>query len=304
MVWETNEVEIGLTEAACGAGRSRLAFCRCEPLEQRHLLSVTVNAITGPDTGGVYDVPAGKDLYVPLTGTDAGQTITYSATSSDPNVQVSVLSGNPTLELNVSGTDKNGQAFSGTLTFQLFENIAPETVQGIMSLVNSGLYNGASFYRMETGTGFQLIQGGIEMTSGKSDNTTLPNEYNAQAAYYSPGLLAMAATQSFQATSEFFAMARNLPLSEEPQFLNFNYAIFGQLITGQDVYNKILNVPTTANSGIDYANTPVTITSAQMITDSQNGVLQVSEPSNYTGNPTITVTGRVAMARPPNKTSM
>ena len=72
---------------------------RCEPLEQRHLLSVTINPISGPDAGGVFDVPSGRNLFVPVTGSDTGQTINYTATSSDPNVQVSVLSGNPTIEI-------------------------------------------------------------------------------------------------------------------------------------------------------------------------------------------------------------
>ena len=75
-----------------------------EPLERRQMLSVTLATITGPDTGGVYDIPAGNDLYVPLTGTDTGQTISYSATSSNPGVQVSVLTGNPTFEMTVTGT--------------------------------------------------------------------------------------------------------------------------------------------------------------------------------------------------------
>ena len=261
-----------------------------EPLEQRHLLSVTLNPITGPDPGPVYDIPAGKDLYVPLNGTDTGQSISYSATSSNPNVQVSVLSGNPTLELDVSGTDSTGHAFSGTMTFQLFQNIAPQTVQGIINQVNAGLYNGASFYRMETGSTFQLIQGGIEKTSGKTDTTVLPDEFNAAAAFNTPGLLAMANAGPGTATSEFFVTGPTQPLADEPQFLNFGYTIFGQILTGQSVYNEVLNVPTTASGGIDFANTPVTITSAKMITDTQNGVLQVSEPNNFTGNATITVT--------------
>ena len=263
---------------------------RCEPLEQRHMLSVTLNPITGPDPGPVYDIPAGKDLYVPLNGADTGQTISYSATSSDPNVQVSVLTGNPTLELDVSGTDSTGHAFSGTMTFQLFQNIAPQTVQGIINQVNAGLYNGSSFYRMETASNFQLIQGGIEKTPGKTDSTVLPDEFNAAATYNSPGLLAMANAGPGTATSEFFVTGPMQPLADEPQFLNFGYTIFGQLLTGQSVYNEVLNVPTTSSGGIDFANTPVTITSAKMITDTQNGVLQVSEPNNFTGNATITVT--------------
>ncbi len=84
-----------------------------EPLEDRSMLSVTLGPITGPDTGGVFDVPSGKDLYVPLVGSDtAGTSITYTVSSSNPNVKATVLTGNPTLEFDVSGIDSQGHAFS------------------------------------------------------------------------------------------------------------------------------------------------------------------------------------------------
>ena len=275
-------------------GSSRLGWqsrLHLEPLEERRVLTVSINPIMGPDTGAVFDVPAGKDLYVPVVGTDQGQSVSYTATSSDPNVTVTVMSGNPTLEMTVHGTDASGNPFSGTLTFQLFQNIAPQTVQGIINQVNSGLYNGASFYRMETSSSFQLIQGGIEMTSGKSDTTVLPDEFNVNATFNSSGMLAMANAGAGTATSEFFVTAPNRPLVDDPQSLNFGYTIFGQLISGQDIYNDILNVPTTSSSGINYANSPVTIDSASIITDTQDTVLQISEPANFTGSATITVTG-------------
>ncbi|HEX3724998.1 MAG TPA: peptidylprolyl isomerase, partial [Pirellulales bacterium] len=269
-------------------GRPRLAL---EPLEERTVLSVSLNTITGPDAGGVYDVPSGKDLYVPLVGTDTGQTISYTATSSNPLVTATVLAGNPTLEMTVHGTTAGGQTFSGTMTFQLFENIAPQTVQGIIDQVNAGLYNGASFYRMETASTFELIQGGIEQTPSKSDSTILPDEFNVAATFNSSGLLAMANAGPGTATSEFFITGPNRPLADDPQSLNYGYTIFGQILTGLDIYNDILNVPTTSNSGIDFANTPVTIDSASIITDTQNGVLQISEPNDFAGSSTITVTG-------------
>ena len=142
-------------------------------------------------------------------------------------------SSDPTLQINVSGTTANGVAFSGAMTFSLFDTIAPETVAGIESLVNSGLYNGASFYRSVTSTGFQLIQGGIEMTSGKSDTTKLPDEFNVAAAFNSSGLMAMANAGPGTATSEFFITAPNIPLDQDPLELNYGYTIFGQLLTGQ-----------------------------------------------------------------------
>ncbi|HEY4312127.1 MAG TPA: peptidylprolyl isomerase [Pirellulales bacterium] len=263
-----------------------------EPLEQRQLLTVTVNPITGPDPNSAYNTPSGKDLYVPLVGSDTGNTITYSATSSNPNVQVSVLTGNPELIMNVTGTDSTGASFSGQLVFQLFENLAPQTVAAIIANVNNGVYTNSSFYRMETSSSFQLIQGGISEESNPPSVATVPNEYNANIAFNSPGLLAMAATSAHVASSEFFLTGPTQPLSAEPQALNFGYTIFGQLLKGQDIYNKILNVQTHSSSGVNIANTPVTITSASIVqNDTQNGVLQISEAPGFTGNATITVTG-------------
>jgi len=124
----------------------------------------------------------------------AGTSISYTVSSSNSNVKATVLTGNPTLEIDVSGTDAQGHAFSGAMTFQLFENIAPQTVQAIINDVSAGLYNGASFYRAETTTGFQLIQGGVEMTSGKTMPPNINDEFNAAAVFNSGGLLAMANT--------------------------------------------------------------------------------------------------------------
>ena len=273
-----------------GIALSRGHALRFEPLEQRTVLSVSLGPITGPDANSVFDIPSGKDLYVPLLGTDAGQTVSYSATSSNPSVKVSVLTGNPTLSMTVHGTTANNQAFSGTMTFQLFENIAPQTVQGIINQVTAGLYNNATFYRMETASNFQLIQGGIEKSPAKSDTTVLPDEFNVSASFNSSGLLAMANAGPNTATSEFFITAPNRPLTDDPQGLNYGYTIFGQILTGLDIYNDILNVPTSSSGGINFANTPVTIDSASMITDTQHGVLQISEPNNFTGTASITVT--------------
>ena len=98
-------------------------------------------------------------------------------------------------------------------------------------------------------------------------------------------------------SSEFFITAPNEPLVDEPQSLNYGYTVFGQLLTGQAIYNDILNVPTTDQGGVNYDNTPVTITSASVTTTpsasvaaSQFGVLQITEPNGYSGSAQITVT--------------
>ncbi len=269
--------------------RSRLGtrgVLQCEALEQRQVLSVSLSPISGPDTGGVFDVPAGKDLYVPLTSTTSGvgQTVTYSVTSSNPDVVVEVLEGNTSLELNVTGTDSTGAAFSGTMTIELFADMAPETVAQITSLVLSGFYDGLSFYRIVPDF---VIQGGA---NGSKTVASFDDEFDVNLSFNSPGMLAMANPGTADSnTSEFFITDIDLPLASTPQYLNFRHSIFGQLTSGFDVYQKIMNAQgiTPNNSS---PTSPVTIVAAAIITDTQNGVVRISEPAGFTGTSTITVT--------------
>ncbi len=90
-------------------------------------------------------------------------------------------------------------------------------------------------------------------------------------------------------TSEFFVTDVGQQLADMPQYLNFRHSIFGQLTSGFDIYQKIMNA-----EGITASNStptvPVTIQSAQIIDDTQNGVVQITGPSDYVGTTTITVT--------------
>src|SRR5437899_2796988 len=78
-----------------------------EQLESRDLLSVTLNFL-----GTSFNASGGKDLLVPLTGTDsANAAITYSAQSDNAGVTTSIISSGTTLDINVSGKDMNGSDF-------------------------------------------------------------------------------------------------------------------------------------------------------------------------------------------------
>ena len=70
---------------------------------------------------------------MPLTGTDgAGNPITYTFNSSDSNVTLQLVSqASKSLKLNVSGTDKNGNPFTGTIILHLFEDLTPTATQCI-----------------------------------------------------------------------------------------------------------------------------------------------------------------------------
>ncbi len=243
-------------------------------------------------------VPGGKSVLVPLTGVDSvGNPITYTFSSSDPSVQLSLESpASKSLVLNVSGTDKNGVAFTGTLVLHLFEDLSPETTSRIETLVGQGYYDGLDFFRILDGF---MAQGG---KSGTSDTgVKLTDEFNTSLTFTSPGLLAMANAGRDTADSEFFITAIDgtgattpIALADMPQYLDFRYTIFGQLVSGFDTFEKIMSTTVTENSAGTEDSQPtnaITITSASIVTDTQNAVLRVTAPASFIGSSAdITVT--------------
>jgi cyclophilin family peptidyl-prolyl cis-trans isomerase len=257
---------------------------RFEQLESRTLMTVSLAPIVGNDAGGLFEVPAGKVLYVPLTGSDPGHTVAYSASSSNPDVHVAVLDGNPTLKLDVSGTRADGLAFSGSLSIELFGDLAPDTVQVISGLANLGAYDGKQFYRIIQDF---VIQGGLQFPSSPQ----FADEFSALLTFNSPGLLGMANPGNPDMnTSEFFITDIDQPLDTLPQHLNFRHTIFGQLTSGFDIYQDIMRA-----KGISpNSSTPspaVIIEHATVIAGGdQSAVLQITAANDFMGSSTISVT--------------
>ncbi len=238
------------------------------------------------------EVPGGKSVLVPLTGVDAaGNPITYTTSSSDPNVTVSLVSPtSKSLVLNVTGTDKDGNAFSGQLILHLFEDLAPETTARIEQLVTQGYYDGLSIFR--------VLDGFVTQTGNNGAGDTgqlLTDEFDTSLTFTSPGLLAMANRGRDTADAEFFITATDaagsttpISLADMPQFLDFRYTIFGQLVGGFDTFEKIMSTNVTTSSQIPGETSsptlPITVTSAQIITDTQNAVLKVTAPASFNGS--------------------
>ncbi|MCA9092271.1 MAG: peptidylprolyl isomerase [Planctomycetaceae bacterium] len=250
-----------------------------ECLESRQLLTVTLSPLTSPD------LPAGKTLYVPLTGVDSGSAdISYSVTSSDANVTASILSGGQSIAMTVTGKDSQGNDFSGTLTFRLFETLSPDTTARIKQLVSSGFYDNLTFHRIINGF---VAQGGDPNGDGTGGSgTDFSDEFNTTETFNSRGLLAMANSGDDTNDSQFFVVDTDLTLAQMPQHLNFDHSIFGILTSGFDTFNKIMTTPV---NGSTPTNT-VRITNADIIADNQNGVLVVNAPNGFTGSSTIEVT--------------
>ncbi len=251
-----------------------------QTLEARDVPAVTLASINNTD------FPTNKPLFVPLTATNtpAGR-VTYSASTDNASVTTEVLTGGRTLQLEVSGTNRAGAAFTGTLTLRLFEDVAPLATGRIIDLVNQGFYDGLTFHRIIDNF---VIQGGDPNGNGTGGSTlpTFSDEYNPQFTFASSGVLALANSGDDTNNSQFFITDIDQPLSGRPQNLNFNHTIFGILTSGFDTFTNII----TTNTGSGDAPTrPVTITRATIINDPNNGVARITANSGFTGAANVTI---------------
>lgn len=130
----------------------------------------------------------------------------------------------------------------GKIVLELYPKDAPKTVENFKTLANKGFYNGLIFHRVISGF---MIQGGDPLGSGMGGpgyqfaDELDPNTPSAKAGY-KKGVLAMANSGPNTNGSQFFIMLADYPLPH-------NYTIFGRVIFGQDVVDKIGTVKTGAN---------------------------------------------------------
>jgi cyclophilin family peptidyl-prolyl cis-trans isomerase len=118
----------------------------------------------------------------------------------------------------------------GTMVFRFFEDDAPQTVANFKKLVREGFYDGRPFYRVVKG---HVIQTG---DGGESGRPTVKAEFNAHP--HVAGTVGLARSQDPDSGSTEFYVC----LAPRPH-LDGKYAVFGQLIEGMDVLEKIGNVP-------------------------------------------------------------
>ena len=119
----------------------------------------------------------------------------------------------------------------GTIKAELYVKQAPITTKNFIDLANSGFYNGLTFHRVEPGF---VIQGGDPKGDGTGGSgKTIPLEINPELKHVK-GALAMARTQDpNSATSQFYITLA------ETSFLDGQYAVFGNVVQGMDVVEKI-----------------------------------------------------------------
>jgi parallel beta-helix repeat protein len=143
----------------------------------------------------------------------------------------------------------------GDITIELFPTQAPITVNNFLQYVNSGFYDGLMIHRVTNYTTFEIMQGGgYYLENGsmqlKSEGLRPPiiNEsYNGLSNLRAT--VAMASTSDANsATSQFYINGtNNTSLDRTPT--SAGYCVFGQVISGMDIVDQILQSPIFASSG-------------------------------------------------------
>lgn len=133
----------------------------------------------------------------------------------------------------------------GDFVIELDEKAAPKTCANFMEYVNSGFFEGTIFHRV---IGHFMIQGGGFDVNMAQKPTLAPVENEANNGLKNDAYtVAMARTADpHSATSQFFVnVADNDFLNHKAKNANgWGYCVFGKVVKGQDVIDKIKNVPT------------------------------------------------------------
>lgn len=146
---------------------------------------------------------------------------------------------------------------------ELYPEVAPNTVNNFISLINKGYYDGIIFHRVIRGF---MIQGGDPQGIGVGGpGYSIKGEFSgngfANDLKHTPGVLSMARTMMpDSAGSQFFIMHETSP------HLDGQYAAFGKVIEGLDVVNKI------AECATDYMDKPLETQMMKKVTVDTFGV--------------------------------
>ena len=129
----------------------------------------------------------------------------------------------------------------GVIELKLFSESAPKTCENFTGLIDKGYYDGIIFHRVIKGF---MIQGGDPTGTGRGGSSLwgkpFEDEVSEDIVFDSKGLLAMANAGPNTNGSQFFITTASAP------WLNMKHTIFGEVVSGYDVVEKIENTPVDA----------------------------------------------------------
>lgn len=152
----------------------------------------------------------------------------------------------------------------GSMTAELYPDMAPATVENFLNLVRKDFFTGTIFHRVIKG--FMIQGGGYNEDFSEKNASSIRGEFAANGFVqntlrHTRGVLSMARTSDpDSASSQFFVMHADAP------HLDAQYAGFGKVTEGLDVIDKIANVKTGRLGWFDdVPKTPVVIDKIEII---------------------------------------
>ena len=140
----------------------------------------------------------------------------------------------------------------GDISVELFKEQAPVSVDNFLRYVNDGFYANTVFHRVKKGF---MIQGGGFTPSLEEKPTRPPIQNEATNGLRNVrGTLAMARTRALRsATAQFYINVVDNRMLDHAGFSpeDFGYAVFGRVLSGMDVVDRIVAVPTTTMRDMD-----------------------------------------------------
>ena len=156
---------------------------------------------------------------------------------------------------------------AGTIRLELYPAKAPKSVANFLQYVKDGHFNGTVFHRVIPDF---MIQGGGFDKAMKQKDTRKPIENEAKNGLKNDmGTIAMARTNDpHSASAQWFINLKNNDFLNYPGQDGWGYAVFGKVVSGMDVVNKIAKVPT-GNAGMhqNVPRDPIVIESASVVAD-------------------------------------
>ena len=167
----------------------------------------------------------------------------------------------------VTITMENGDVMKA----ELYPEIAPNTVNNFISLINHNFYDGVIFHRVIKG--FMLQGGDPDGTGMGGPGYSIKGEFSGNGfkndLKHTAGVLSMARTAvPDSAGSQFFIMHKTSP------HLDGSYAAFGKITEGLDIVDKLASVPT------DFSDRPLEDQVIESVTVDTQGVTY-AEPEKY-----------------------
>lgn len=155
----------------------------------------------------------------------------------------------------------------GNVKIELFADKAPISTKNFLDYANSGFYKDTTFHRIIPG--FMAQGGGLTaaLQPKPGDRGPIKNEAT-NGLKNDRGTISMARSgDPNSATSQFFINVANNENLNAPKPDGFGYAVFGKVVEGMDVVDRIVNAPQSRKNAVfqNVPNTPIVIKSVKVV---------------------------------------